>query len=587
MDSLILEPLKYYKSVLKERHKENLEGHFDELVRRSGIDVEQNRATVKKYDAEMVKVNRQRKILGLWNALFITLIVVGIVGIILIIAALMDEIIDTGLLYAGLGCTAGGFLLAFFVVRPKKKNAEKIKNKLLAVANEIKEEALREMAPLNALFRAEDTLDLFEKSMPAVKFDRTYKNELERELIERFDYIDMTDDETSVTNMLSGRLCDNPFLFERYVSHVMGTHVYHGTKTITWTETYRDSEGRMRTRTRTQVLHASLVKPKPHYLESTHLGFGSQAAPDLSFTRRESDTDELSEKALLRRIKAGEKKLKKQAAKALKDGKDFQEMSNTEFETLFGAKNRDHEVQFRLMYTPLGQTNTVDLLRSKDGYGDDFNFIKRGRFNIIKSEHAQRWDMDTSPSRYRTHSVDLSRSAFITFNENYFKSVFFDFAPLLAVPAYQEGPVASMDSLSRDYKSYYTPYEHEALANAIGEKHLAHPESATRAIFKTDIIEKRDGVDRVRVNAYSYRGDSRLDFVPTLGGDGRMHLVPVPWIEYIPVKRESEILVGPASLADASFNREGAAMRDGLLAFAIASGFSMRDGMNIFNKANK
>ena len=125
MDSLILEPLKYYKSVLKERHKENLEGHFDELVRRSGIDVEQNRATVKKYDAEMVKVNRQRKILGLWNALFITLIVVGIVGIILIIAALMDEIIDTGLLYAGLGCTAGGFLLAFFVVRPKKRMPRK------------------------------------------------------------------------------------------------------------------------------------------------------------------------------------------------------------------------------------------------------------------------------------------------------------------------------------------------------------------------------------------------------------------------------------------------------------------------------
>ena len=66
-----------------------------------------------------------------------------------------------------------------------------------------------------------------------------------------------------------------------------------------------------------------------------------------------------------------------------------------------------------------------------------------------------------------------------------------------------------------------------------------------------------------------------------------MHLVPVPWIEYIPIKRESEILVGPADAADASFNREGAAMRDGLLAFAVANGFSMRDGMNIFNKANK
>ena len=114
MDSLILEPLKYYKSVLKERHKENLEEHFDELIRRSGIDVDGNRATVKKYDAEMVKVNRARKILGLWNALFVILIVIGIVGIVLTIAAVLDEIVDTGLLYSGLGCMAGGFLIAYY-----------------------------------------------------------------------------------------------------------------------------------------------------------------------------------------------------------------------------------------------------------------------------------------------------------------------------------------------------------------------------------------------------------------------------------------------------------------------------------------
>lgn len=587
MDSLLLEPLKYYNQVLKHRHKENLTARFDDLVRESGINVEQNRATVKKYDAQMVKVEKERSRLRLWTALFITLIIVGIIGIILIFAALADEKLNTPLLYSGLGAALGGFLIAFLVVRPKKKNSQKIKDKLLAVANEIKAEALREMAPLNALFTSKDTLDIFEKSMPAVKFNRTYPNELERELIERFDYIDMTDDDTSVTDMLSGRLCDNPFLFERYISQEMGTEVYHGTKTIHWTETYRDSDGRVRTRTRTQVLHASLAKPKPFYHQSTHLGFGAQAAPDLSFTRKESDTDELSERALERRIKAGEKKLKKQAAKALKEGRDFQEMANSEFEVLFGANDRDHEVQFRLMYTPLAQNNTVDLLRSKDGYGDDFNLIKRGRFNILKSVHAQSWDMDTSPYRYRSHSVDISREAFISFNENYFKSVFFDFAPLLAVPAYQDGPVASMDDLSRNYKSYYTPYEHEALANAIGEKHFAHEDSATRAILKTDIIEKRDGVDRVRVNAYSFRGDPRLDFVPTLGGDGKMHLVPVPWVEYSPIKRVSEMIVGSEECASGFTGGDGSAARDGLIAMSIAAGYSLYDAMNILGKKQK
>lgn len=584
MDSLLLEPLKYYNQILKNRHKENLEEHFEELVRKSGIDVEQNRQTVKKYDAEMEKVNRERNRLRLWNALFITLIIVGIVGIILVLVSFTEEMQSEAMLYAGIGAAAGGFLIAFFVVRPKKKNSKKIKDKLLAAANEVKAQALREMAPLNAIFDGEDTLTIFEKSLPAIKFNKGYSNELERELVERFDYIDLTDDATSVTNMLSGRICDNPFLFERYVSQEMGTEVYHGTKTICWTETYRDSDGRMRTRTRTQVLHASLVKPKPFYHESTHLGFGAQAAPDLSFTRRESDSDELSEKALERRIKSGEKKLKKQADKALKEGRDFQEMANSEFEVLFGAKDRNHEVQFRLMYTPLAQNNTVDLLRSKDGYGDDFNFIKRGRFNIIKSKHAQRWDMDLSPLRYHSHSVDISKKAFIDFNENYFKSVYFDFAPLLSVPAYQDGPVASMDALSSGYTSYFTSYEHEALANAIGDKYFAHEDSATRAILKTDVIEKRDGVDRVRVSAYSFRGDSRLDFVPTLGGDGRMHLVPVPWVEYSPIKRVSEMAVGYREKASGVKIGDGVTTRDGLIAFSIAGAYTMREVMNIFNK---
>ena len=150
--------------------------------------------------------------------------------------------------------------------------------------------------------------------------------------------------------------------------------------------------------------------------------------------------------------------------------------------------------------------------------------------------------MDLSPLRYHSHSVDLSRRSFLDFNENYFKSVFFDFAPLMAIPAYQDKPAYSMEE-PENKNSNFTSYEHEALANAIGYEAFVHERSATEAILKTEMVSKKADTDRVRVHAYSFAAENRLDFVPTLGGDRRMHLVPVPWVEYIPVRRTSEMTV--------------------------------------------
>jgi len=413
--------------------------------------------------------------------------------------------------------------------------------------------------------------------MPEIKFDRAYSNEREEELREDFDYVSFTGNETSIINTLSGKIFGNPFIFERYLIHQMGTCTYHGTLVISWTERYRDSDGRMRTRVRTQTLHASVVKPKPYYSIKTHLGFGSVAAPDLTFTRGESDTDELSERQMQRRIRRGEKKLQEKARDALENGESFQEMANSEFDVLFDATDRDHEVQFRLMYTPLAQKNTLDLLRSKDGYGDDFNFYKLKRYNIIKSVHAQNWDMDISTSRYVTHSVELSRKKFLDFNATFFKSIFFDFAPLMAVPAYQDEPTYSLKD-PKPYKSYYPPYEHESLANKIGESVFAHERSGTNAILKTSILEQNDGVDRVVVTAYSYATENRVDFVPVLGGDGDIHNVPVPWVEYIPVSKQSDMMVKALNHTSREFSHksggsmpENGAYFHGMLAYAPAS----------------
>ena len=571
MNGLILEPLKYYTTVAREKHKANVTAHFDELHKRSGVDAEANRKTVAEYDAECAVLKAVRKRItgykvgfGLLIALAVIGIIAAIVGIYVIVS--YDALIGSSLLAGGAIAALVGFIVAFKVMRAKIRAAEREYDEHFDRAEKLLAEANAQMAPLNALFDNLDTLRLIEKTMPEIKFDLTYTHERERELIEDYDYLDMTDDETSVVDSLSGTLFKNPFLFERYLSHVMGEHTYHGTLTISWTETYRDSKGRVRTQRRTQVLHASVTKPKPYYFTNTHLGYGSLVSPDLSFSRVESDTDELSERALARRIRRGERKLKKQAAKSISSGGSFQEMANSEFDVLFGAHDRDHEVQFRVMYTPLAQNNTVDLLRSKEGYGDDFNFIKQKRYNIIKSNHAQEWEMTLSASRYKSYSIDIARERFTSHNEEYFKSVFFDFAPLMAVPAYQDEPVHSMKE-PREMPGNYTSYEHETLANAIGERAFEPVGACTRSILKTKVAEKRDGTDRVLVTAYSYKAEERVDLVPVMGGDGRLHAVPVPWLEYIPIRRTTDMAVKSLGYTEREYNQKAGGIRPDLSAY--------------------
>ena len=579
MDGLILEPLKFYNSVARQKHENLAQEHFDSLIARSGVNVEENKRTVAAYDAVQLQLNELKKRIQNRKNLYGLLIALAIIGIVLFVIGIyviIDGNTGRGVLLLSIGSVAAvvGFVVAFVTLRPRIKAAELQKSKLMAESQKLYEQAKGQMASLNALYDDTDTLKIIEKTIPQLKFDRAYSNEREDELREDFDYVSFTGNETSIVNTLSGTMFGNPFIFERYLVHQMGTCAYHGTLTIMWTEHYRDKDGHLRTRTRTQVLTASVVKPKPYYSVKTHLGFGSVAAPDLTFTRGESDTDELSEREMQRKIRKGEKKLQKKARDALKKGESFQEMTNSEFDVLFDATDRDHEVQFRLMYTPLAQKNTLDLLRSKDGYGDDFNFYKLKRYNIIKSVHAQNWDMDISTSRYVTHSVELSRKKFLDFNATFFKSIFFDFAPLIAVPAYQDEPTYSLKD-PKPYKSYYPSYEHESLANMIGDCVFAHERSGTCAILKTSILEQNNGVDRVAVTAYSYATENRVDLVPVLGGDGNIHSVPVHWIEYIPIRKQSDMLVKALNHTSREFaDKSGGSMPQngayfhGMLAYA-------------------
>ncbi len=540
MSDLLLEPLKYYELEGREKHKRNVETYFEELKKRSGVDEAQNKKTVTEYRERLVKIKKLQKKLGLKRFFRVLLFILAGIGVLLTIygiAAPSPVWIPIGLVLVALP------LLWIFLRLNKniKGFAETIEMEQKE-AQTLLDAAWQQMAPLNSLFGDRDSIDLVEKTLPELNFDDCYSFTRERELQELCGYSPKYDENRSVLDTLSGEYKENPFLFERHLIHHIGEEVYHGHLTISWTETYRDSKGNLRTRRRTQTLHASVVKPKPFYHEDTVLKYFPQGAPDLSFTREGLYHDDKSEKQIERMVKKGEKKLQKRAQEAMEKGDSFTEMNNTEFEVLFDALNRDHEVQFRMMFTPLAQNNMVDLMRSETGYGDDFDFYKSKRMTIIHSDHAQKWSMDASAKNYRSYDFEEIQKKFQGFNEEYFKSVFFDFAPLLAIPMYQDKPVKSLEPL-KEYKVNYTSNEYETLANRMDQSLLLAKGSKTRAILKANGMEREKDADKVEIQAYSYRTESRTDLIPVFGGDGRTHLVPVPWIEYIPIHKTSYIKV--------------------------------------------
>lgn len=578
MNDLLMEPLKYYEEQVQEQYRQNTIAYFEDLVKKSGINVDANHKTVKEYKDELENINKLKGKLSKFSGLRIFLVIAAIVGIIVAVASIwqFSSSVATGIVMLVLGIAVAGITIYFWFAKVNKiiKDSNSILEKHNQKAADLLEEAKVQMAPLNSLFDDKDSFRIFEKTVPEFKFNNKFTPEHEDLMISKNDFVEFLDVNNSVTDTLAGTFCNNPFLYYRYNTHTMGTQTYHGELYITWTETYRDSDGNLRTRSCSQTLHAEVTKPKPFYDNRTLLAYGCQAAPDLTFSRKPTHSERLSEKELAKVVKKGEKELQKKARKATAQGGNFQEMANAEFDVLFGANDRDNEVQFRLMYTPLAQRNTVALIKNKVGFGDDFHFVKERRCTTVATEHSQKWDMNTSADFYKSYDVEDAKTKFLNRNFEFFHSVYFDFAPLMSVPAYLESPVPSMED-PRKYERNYTTFEHETLANFLGASTFAAPDTATDTILKTKFVSKNDDTDIVEVNAYSYATEPRIDYVPVFGGDKRFHNVPVHWIEYIPLVKTSNMAVKALDMSEREFKNSNVALPEkgayahGLLAYLL------------------
>ena len=215
-------------------------------------------------------------------------------------------------------------------------------------------------------------------------------------------------------------------------------------------------------------------------------------------------------------------------------------VANHDFEVLFRTEDRDNEVEFRLLYTPLAQQYMVKLLNDgESGYGDDFAYIKQGTITRIVSEHLNNTSLSEPPFHSGHFDLQEIRKTFLESSAEFFRSIYFSFAPLFLVPVYNE---PRLNAPEEETPRTISASEIEGAASFFGE-YFAPRESVTENIFNVSTLFYDDNVAHAVIESIGFEGIPRTDYVPCIGRDCNIHDVPVEWIEYIPVSRHTPIRI--------------------------------------------
>ena len=546
----ILNPRKYYFQTLKDKQEENAVKYFDALAEKSGIDIESNRITVKEIRVKEEELDnltkKQRKKKALKGFFIFLTILFFLASISSVLSAIEEWLpIPASVISCILSLIAA---IVFIIVIVKKINKEimsmeEVANTLRAALNKLYKLSWNSMANLNSLFDDDMAQEVFNMSIDDfIKLDKVFDIDKYAYLVQKYGFSPQTKENSSTVLAKSGQILGNPFVLYKTYNMRMVPTTYTGTLTIHWTTTVHTDSG-TRIEHHTQTLVATVTEPAPNYFYETRMVYGNEAAPRLTFSRKPSGSSEMSEKKREKVVKKTSKKLDKKARKELMDDDpttNYTRFSHDEFEALFGGTNRDNEVEYRLLFTPLAIQNELDLINNPEPYGDDFSFYKNKNLNTIISSHSQRMEYDASADIFKSYSFDISRDKFLKHCRDYFAGIYFDLAPLISIPLYQQTKSPEF-IYGHDYEANYSPYEHESAANMFDPRVFQNEETDTNVILKTTFVNKDKNADVIGVKAHSFRKDRRISYIAKMGGDGRMHNVPVEWFEYIPLEADNVI----------------------------------------------
>ncbi len=543
----VYEPLRRYRDEFREDFSRRTAEAFDKLVEDAGIDAKANTETVEKIDGLkrlLASASARVSRLGCLFAALVVLIVAGVAAPVLV--ALDRETVpeissDPGavVFWVGLPAAVLAFLLLRLKVSPSRKNAAANKARIEQELQEETAKAWEQLAALNSLYDWDITARLISATVPRIEFDPFFTASRLDDLRMSYGWDDEYNRGKSVLFSQSGTINGNPFVFGKVLRMEWEQKTYTGYRTIHWTERVRDSNGKMMTVSRSQTLSASVQKPVPSYPVDSFLLYGNDAAPNLTFLRVPNGIAGAEKTVIGKMRKRSARNELRRFSRNLRDESQYTMLGNEDFETIFRTDNRNNEVEFRLLFTPVAQRQMLDLLRDREfSFGDDVTFKKTCRLNAIRSGRLDRFDLNTDPSRFRHYDLEAARRNFQEFNENYFQTVYFALAPLLSIPLYQQ--TRSQASLHPGlYRRKAEFWEHESIANHRGYKVFAHPECVTPCILKTASEDAGGGFTRVDVTAHGYRTEPRVEHERVFGGDGRFHDVEINWEEYLPVERTS------------------------------------------------
>lgn len=541
----IYEPLDRFANEFKETFSRLTSETFERLKKQSGVDEDANVVLCRK----IKKLQEKKKESNSRKSLFTTLIVLVCILCVFLIgfcfAAGADQTASpakTG--YKVIGAMLGfGVLLVylFSYLIPEVRRIGRLVAKLTEIISENEAEAWAQMQPLNRLFDWRVMTGLIESTVPGIRFDPFFPEERLKDFHRSFGWDDSLNVDKSVLHALSGTLFGYPFILGELKKMEWGKETYSGELTIHWTESERDSKGDYHTVSHSQTLRAYVTEPIPVYSTEKLLIYGNDAAEKLLFSRVPSKHSGLGEGLNT----FGEKRELKQLRKyeqILTDESQYTMVGNHEFEVLFHAVDRNDETLFRFLFTSLAQQQMVKILNDRTiGYGDDFSFRKNEKLLFLKADHLEKTSLDTSPQQFSKYDLLEMKNNFQKRCEDFFRSLYFALAPILAIPQYQEKrPIQTERSSGEKRKNRASFWEWESLANYYGEDRFKHESCITQCILKAQVLERtEEGHAIVGVRADGYMGAERVTCVSMRGGDGYRHDVPVHWVEYLPVSRNS------------------------------------------------
>lgn len=557
----LLEPIKFYKTELAQKFLDKISAIFDKLLKDSNIDIEANRKSVEEYNVLLkAKKKCESKLKWLKRLSIVVIIVIAFfcfeqIRSIKHLQYLMKYEKETQRAWMEVARAAaillGLILFNFQYLRLKKKGLIKKIGDLNDEVDAKRDECYSQVNPLLSLFDSGMANKVITEVIPTLNIDEHFKIERYADLVNNFDLSEKLAENMSTKDIISGDILGNPFLIVRSICNEVVDEVYTGSITVSWTEHYTDSEGKRQSRTVTQTLTASLVRPKQVFNDAITLVYANNASEHLTFSREPGFIHELTPRKLARHIKKKTKALRKKSDRAISKGESFLEMGNPEFDVLFNALDRDHEVEFRVLFTPIAQRNMLELLKDKE-FGDEFTFNKMMKLNTVNN--GRDWVMNIHKSYYKHFSYDTIKEKYFDVNERYFNNFYRLFLPILSIPVYHQHKAEDY-IYGNDYHCKYNPYTSEVMANLVGQRTFSHSETVTPSILKTKTIKSSDDGDYVEVKSRSYKTIIRTEYVPRTARNGRTYQVPVSWPEYIPLSAVGHMQVTNINDSEKEFEK--------------------------------